>query len=156
MKKKNEPLHENLNEGDDFEVFEEWDEGALPEVPPDESLAHKGNQPDSPEPLPGKKPLKKTAAMESAPEGDKEEAGAKFADELAALSPDVPVNLVAVIGKTRTNVGELIKYRIGQVIDLGRTPGETVDLVANGRLIARGELVEMEGKMAVRILKMVK
>lgn len=156
MKKKNEPLHENLNEGDDFEAFEEWDEGALPEAPPDENLAPKSNRPASPEPSPGKKPLKEIAAKEAAPESEKEEAGARFSDGLAALSPDVPVNLVAVIGKTRTNVSELIKYRIGQVIDLGRTPGETVDMVANGRLIARGELVEMEGKMAVRILKMVK
>lgn len=79
-----------------------------------------------------------------------------FADEIAELSPDIPVNLVAVIGRTTTNVGELMKCRIGQVIDLGRPPGETVDIVVNGRLIARGELVEMEGKMGVRIIKMVR
>ncbi len=83
-------------------------------------------------------------------------AARNLADELSALAPDVPVNVVAVIGKVKTNVGLLMKYRIGQVIDLARPPGETVDVVANGRLIARGELVEMEVKMGIRILKMVR
>lgn len=156
MKKKSEPLHENLNEGADFEAFEEWEEGASPEALAGENLVQGDNQPAFEEPLPEKKPLKQSAEKQAAPEGGQTAADRNFAEELVALCPDVPVNLVAVIGKTHTNVGELIKYRIGQVIDLGRAPGETVDLVANGRLIARGELVEMEGKMAVRILKMVK
>lgn len=80
----------------------------------------------------------------------------EFSDALLDLAPDVPANLVAVIGKTSTNVGELMNMRIGHVIDLGRPPGETVDLVVNGRLIARGELVDIDGQLGVRILKMVK
>lgn len=79
-----------------------------------------------------------------------------FSDALLDLAPDVPANLVAVIGKRTTSVGELMKLRIGNVIDLGRPPGETVDLVVNGRLIARGELVDIDGQLGVRILKMVK
>jgi len=79
-----------------------------------------------------------------------------LANELMDLSPDVPVNLVAVIGKTSTNVGDVMKYRMGSVIDLKRPPNEMVDLVANGRLIARGELVEMDGNLGVKVIKLVK
>lgn len=157
MKKKSGQLPENLNQGDDFEAFEEWEEGGPPEEGPLENISPEPEEevPVFEEPVPEKKPQKQSAAGQTAPVSE-QAAGRSFAEELVSLSPDVPVNLVAVIGKTHTNVGELIKYRIGQVVDLGRSPGETVDLVANGRLIARGELVEMEGKMAVRILKMVK
>lgn len=80
----------------------------------------------------------------------------EFADSLMSLAPDLPVNLTAVIGKTSTTVADLLKVRVGQVMDLGRPPSETVDVVANGRLIARGELVDMDGSLGVRILKMVR
>lgn len=76
-----------------------------------------------------------------------------LADELAV---DVPVNLVAVIGKTTVNVAELSKFKTGDVVELGRSLGETVDIVANGRLIAKGELVDMDGKMGVRLIKMLR
>lgn len=82
--------------------------------------------------------------------------GSTIGDEFADIAPDVPVNLVAVIGKTMTNVGELLKLKQGQIVDLGRAPNEIVDVVANGRLIAKGELVDVDGKLGVRILKMVK
>jgi flagellar motor switch protein FliN len=95
----------------------------------------------------------KAPAKGKAPKAVTEE---EFSETLLDLAPDVPVNLVAVIGKSSTSVGDLMKTRVGAVIDLGRPPGETVDLVANGRLIARGELVEMDGQLGVRILKMVK
>lgn len=79
-----------------------------------------------------------------------------IADQFAALSPDVPINLAAVVAKKRTNLAELMGLRLGGIIDLGRPPSETVDIVANGRLVARGELVEMDGKLGVRILKLIK
>lgn len=79
-----------------------------------------------------------------------------FTAELAKLAPDMPVNLVAVIGKTTTSVAELLRFKMGHVIDLARPPSETVDIVANGKLIARGELVEMDGKLGARILKLVR
>jgi flagellar motor switch protein FliM len=141
--------------GQDFEAFEEMEEdGSLPaavhdtpaNIPTEDPVMGENDE------MPGMDEPERAQVQNSTGET----AARTFADELARLAPDVPVNLVAVIGKMTTDVGALIKYRVGEVIDLGRTPGETVDLVANGRLIARGELVEMEGKMGVRILKMVR
>lgn len=144
---------------DDLDAFEEWEageeiEGGEPQGAPEE---------EGPEEM----PLEEEIAFEglgdeaAAETHEPDDVGApaseeEFSEGLLDLAPDVPVNLVAVIGKTTTTVGDLMQTRVGGVIDLGRPPGETVDLVANGRLIARGELVEMDGQLGVRILKMVK
>lgn len=151
---------------DDLDVFEEFESGGGPDEVTDHGRSRppEAAVPGGEEEFAGfeeHETTAKTAEQVAAAEAyDIEEpastAARSLADELAELAPDVPVNLVAVVGKTQTTVGELIRCRVGQVIDLSRTPGETVDLVANGRMIARGELVEMDGKMGVRILKMVR
>ena len=51
---------------------------------------------------------------------------------------------------------DLLKLKVGHAIDLERAPNEFVDLTANGKVIARGELVEIDGKLGVRIIKMLK
>ncbi len=75
----------------------------------------------------------------------------KYALDMAS---DIPVNLVAVVGKTMINVSDMIQYKQGDIIDLKREPNEIVDIVANGRLLAKGELVEIDGRMGVRLIKM--
>lgn len=69
------------------------------------------------------------------------------------LTADVPVQMVAVLGKKTATVKEIISLKKGQVIELNRFPNEAVDLVANGKLVAKGELVEIDGKLGVRIIK---
>ena len=76
--------------------------------------------------------------------------------DMSDLSADVPVKLVAVLGKKSISLKDLFQLKQGQVIDLERPPSEVVDLVANGQLVGRGELVEIDGKLGVRILKMLK
>src|SRR3989338_2771189 len=69
------------------------------------------------------------------------------------FAPDIPVQLVAVMAKKTVSVKDLMELEMGQVIDLNRPPSETVDLVANGRLVARGELVYIDWKLGVRVVK---
>jgi len=69
------------------------------------------------------------------------------------LTSDIPVQIVAVLGKKMVTVKEIVSLRMGQVIELNRLPNEAVDLVANGKLIAKGELVEIDGRLGLRILK---
>ncbi|MBN1282673.1 MAG: FliM/FliN family flagellar motor switch protein [Proteobacteria bacterium] len=139
----------------DLDVFEEWEEGQEDEgtEPGADDVKEEGGEEG--DELPDFAGFEK---MEAEPEGPaaEEPLPEDFSESLAGLAPDVPVSLVAVIGKVTTNVGELMKLSLGQVVELGRPPGETVDVVAGGRLIARGELVDMDGKLGVRILKMVK
>lgn len=77
-------------------------------------------------------------------------------DEVADLSEDVPVRLVAVMGRKQLVLKDLLKLKVGQTIDLDRPPNEFVEVVANGKVIAKGELVEIDGKLGVRIIKLLK
>ncbi|OGP15438.1 MAG: hypothetical protein A3I75_07000 [Deltaproteobacteria bacterium RIFCSPLOWO2_02_FULL_50_16] len=77
------------------------------------------------------------------------------ATDFSQISPDIPVNLVAVIGKRHMTVKDLLELQMGEVVELDRAPHDVVDLVANGKLVAQGELVEIQGKLGVRILRMV-
>lgn len=167
MKKQNEDQPGSSSFDEEMEIFEELeaDDGVKDEKhgedwPDEKTPIEDLKNLDLDEPTPmgeaGTEDLnldEPPAAEESAPRASAAESLAK---ELLDMSPDIPVNLVAVIGKTTSNVGEVMKYRIGSVIDLKRPPNETVDLVANGRLIARGELVEMDGKLGVKVIKLVR
>lgn len=74
---------------------------------------------------------------------------------VAELAADVPVQVVAVLGKRTFSMQEVMKFHQGQVIDLYRPANEMVDLVVGGKIIAKGELVSIEGKLGVKIIKMV-
>lgn len=80
----------------------------------------------------------------------------EISDEAMTMSEDLPVKLMAVLGKKSVVLKDLLKMKVGQAIELDRAPNEFVDITANGKLIARGELVEIEGKLGVRIIKMLK
>lgn len=85
-----------------------------------------------------------------------DEIDVEISDEAMAMSEDLPVKLMAVLGKKSVVLKDLLKMKVGQAIELDRAPNEFVDITANGKLIARGELVEIEGKLGVRIIKMLK
>ena len=76
--------------------------------------------------------------------------------ESRRMTADVPLQLVAVLGKKTLSMKELLSLKMGQVLDLARPVNEQVDLVAGGKLFARGELVDIDGKLGVRIIKMVR
>lgn len=76
--------------------------------------------------------------------------------EMMGLAPDIPVQVVVVMGKKAVTVKDLLGLRMGQVIDMEKMPTEPVDIVAQGKVIAKGELVEVDGKLGVRILKILK
>ncbi|OGQ21563.1 MAG: hypothetical protein A3C46_02995 [Deltaproteobacteria bacterium RIFCSPHIGHO2_02_FULL_44_16] len=90
------------------------------------------------------------------PAQEEAEAPSSSSFDPADFAPDIPVQLVAVMAKKMITVRDLMEFRMGHVIDLNRPPSEMVDLVANGKLVARGELVEIDGKLGVRILKLVR
>jgi flagellar motor switch protein FliM len=80
-------------------------------------------------------------------------------DNLAEAEPllgDIPMVLVVELGRVQLTADEVIRLRAGQLIELGRAPTDPVDLVVNGKLIAKGELVEIEGALGVKILNLVK
>ena len=58
------------------------------------------------------------------------------------------------LGRTRMRPGEVRRLRSGSVIPLDKLAGEPVDLHAGGRRIARGELLVLDGKIAVRVVEL--
>jgi len=62
---------------------------------------------------------------------------------------DVPVQVSAVLGRSRMDVGQLLKLGPGTVLELDRKVGEAIDIYVNDRLVARGEVVLVEDKLGV-------
>jgi flagellar motor switch protein FliN len=69
---------------------------------------------------------------------------------------DVPVQVSAVLGRARMEVGELLKLGPGTVLELDRKVGEAIDIYVNNRLVARGEVVLVEEKLGVTMTEIIK
>lgn len=68
---------------------------------------------------------------------------------------DIPVGISVEIGRSRMPISQLIKLAAGGVIELDRMAGEPLDVLANGRLVARGEVVVMNDRYGVRLTEIV-
>jgi len=80
---------------------------------------------------------------------------ARCAADLEALF-DVPVQVSAVLGRARLDVGELLRLGPGAVLELDRKVGEAIDIYINNRLVARGEVVLVEDKLGVTMTEIIK
>jgi flagellar motor switch protein FliN len=69
---------------------------------------------------------------------------------------DVPVQVSAVLGRSRMDVAELLKLGPGTVLELDRKVGEAIDIYVNNRLVARGEVVLVEDKLGVTMTEIIK
>ncbi len=68
---------------------------------------------------------------------------------------EVPLEVSAELGHTQLSVAEILQLAVGSVVELDRTAGAPVDVVVNGALIARGEVVVIEDEYGVRITEIV-
>ena len=64
---------------------------------------------------------------------------------------EVPLEVSAELGRARMSVSEILQLNVGSVVELDRTAGSPVDVVVNGSLIARGEVVVIDDEYGVRI-----
>jgi flagellar motor switch protein FliN/FliY len=64
---------------------------------------------------------------------------------------DIPVEITAQLGTTRMLIKELLQLGQGSVIELEKLAGEAVEILANKRLVARGEVVVVNEKFGVRL-----
>jgi type III secretion system YscQ/HrcQ family protein len=86
--------------------------------------------------------------------------GATIMDETSSptgadqLLGELPVEVVCELGRVTMSGRELLELRPGAVIPVGRPLAGPVDLTVGGRVVARGELVDVEGEIGVRITQM--
>jgi flagellar motor switch protein FliN len=79
----------------------------------------------------------------------------RIAGDLEAVF-DVPVQVSAVLGRARMDIGSLLKLGPGTVLELDRKVGEAIDIYVNNRLVARGEVVLVEEKLGVTMTEIIK
>jgi flagellar motor switch protein FliN/FliY len=68
---------------------------------------------------------------------------------------DVEMEVSAELGRTRMSVRELLSLSPGAIVELDRAAGSPADLLVNGRLIARGEVVVVDEDFALRVTEIV-
>lgn len=107
-------------------------------------------------PLPDLESDLEMVAPDGAPPAAPEEmAGPKSAADLEAVF-DVPVHVSAVLGRTRMDVGDLLRLGPGTVLELDRKVGEAIDIFVNNRLVARGEVVLVKERLGVTMTEIIK
>ena len=68
----------------------------------------------------------------------------------------IPLNVSVEIGSAKKKVKEILEFTQGTVIELDRQAGAPVDVIVNGHLIARGDVVVIDDNFAVRVTEIVK
>jgi len=67
---------------------------------------------------------------------------------------NVPLRLTVELGRAELPLAEVLALQPGSVVELDRFPGEPLDLYANGRLIARGEIIVLNDIFGFRITEL--
>jgi len=68
---------------------------------------------------------------------------------------DIPLEITVELGRTKMQINELLKLAQGSVIELSKLAGETLDILANQKLIARGEVVVINEKYGIRLTEII-
>src|SRR3954471_19269981 len=83
--------------------------------------------------------------------------GAAPANEQASLDllRDVQLDLKIELGRTQMHLDEVLRLKHGAVVTLDKLAGDPVDIYANGRLIARGEVLVLNDNFCVRVAELI-
>lgn len=67
------------------------------------------------------------------------------------LVGDIPVEITAELGRATKHIGEILEYGPGTIIELDKLVGEPLSIYANGKFIAKGEVVIIDDNFGIRI-----
>ena len=68
---------------------------------------------------------------------------------------DIPLEVTVQLGRTNMLVNDLLKLGQGSVIELDKMAGETLEILANQKLVARGEVVVINEKFGIRVTEII-
>jgi len=71
------------------------------------------------------------------------------------LLADIPLRLSVEVGSTSLRLAELMELNSGSVVELDRQANELLDIMVNGTLVAKGEVVTVNGKFGIRVVDIV-
>jgi flagellar motor switch protein FliN/FliY len=64
---------------------------------------------------------------------------------------DVPLEITVELGRTRKTIRDILSFGIGSIVELDKLAGEPVDILVNGKFIAKGEVVVIDENFGVRV-----
>ena len=76
--------------------------------------------------------------------------------ENIGLIKDVPLEVTVELGRTTKSISEILDFSPGTIIELDRIAGEPIDVLVNGKFVAKGEVVVIEESFGVRITEIIK
>ncbi len=82
--------------------------------------------------------------------------GAVPGQENIGLIRDVPLDVTVELGRTKKSISDILDFAPGTIIELDRIAGEPIDVLVNGKFVARGEVVVIEESFGVRVTEIVK
>ena len=81
---------------------------------------------------------------------------AAFQKETIDLIMDVPLEVTVELGRTSKSIQEILDFAPGTIIELNKIAGEPIDVLVNGKYVAKGEVVVIEESFGVRITEIIK
>lgn len=79
----------------------------------------------------------------------------KVYNESINLIEDIPIDITVELGRTIRKIGEILEYGPGTIIELDKLLGEPLEIFANGKFIAKGEVVVIDDNFGIRITDIV-
>lgn len=79
-----------------------------------------------------------------------------YGPENIDLIMDVPLEVTVELGRTSKSIKEILDFTPGTIIELNRIAGEPIDVLVNGKFVAKGEVVIIEESYGIRITEIVK
>ncbi len=76
--------------------------------------------------------------------------------ENIGLIRDVPLEVTVELGRTTKSIAEILDFAPGTIIELERIAGEPIDVIVNGKFVAKGEVVVIEESFGVRVTEIIK
>ena len=75
--------------------------------------------------------------------------------ENIGLIMDVPLEVTVELGRTKKSIAEILDFAPGTIIELNKIAGEPIDVLVNGKFVAKGEVVVIEESFGIRVTEIV-
>ena len=72
------------------------------------------------------------------------------------LIMDVPLEVTVELGRTNKSISEILEFKPGTIVELNKVTGSPIDVLVNGKLVARGEVVVIDENFGIRIVEIIK
>lgn len=76
--------------------------------------------------------------------------------ENIGLIMDVPLEVTVELGRTQKSISDILDFAPGTIIELDKIAGEPIDILVNGKFVAKGEVVVVEESFGVRVTEIIK